>query len=139
MRRSEELERLAKEKEKWNKEKDLSKEEEVISWMKTIEALEKVYKGFYSYKDCRSGKFKPSSVWKCDGSYKDEDKMACKKDVMRILNLCKKEDVLINRPAIANLIYVNRLNKRIFEPKTKNEKLDVSEETKKMTTLIKKD
>jgi hypothetical protein len=31
---------------------------------------------------------------------------------MRILKLCKKEHVLINSPAIANLIYVNRLNKR---------------------------
>jgi hypothetical protein len=112
VRRSEEVERLGKEKEKWNKEKDLSKEEYVTSWTRTIEALEKIYKGFYSYKDFKLGKFKPEPVWTCDDSYKDEDKTACKKDVMRILNLCKKEDVLINRPAVANLIYVNRLNKR---------------------------
>jgi hypothetical protein len=46
VRRSEELERLAKEKGIWNKEKDLSKEEEVRSWMSTIEVLEKIYKGF---------------------------------------------------------------------------------------------
>jgi hypothetical protein len=112
MRRSEELERLAKRKELWNKENRLSKEEQVASWIRTIEALEKIYKGFYSYKDYRMGKFKPELVWRCEGDYKDEDKAVCKNEVIKILKLCKKEDVLINRPAVANLIYVNRLNKR---------------------------
>jgi hypothetical protein len=51
-------------------------------------------------------------VWTCEGNYKDEDKVACKKEVIKILKLCKKEDVLINNPAVANLIYVNRLRKR---------------------------
>jgi nitrogen regulatory protein PII-like uncharacterized protein len=113
MRRSEELERLAKEKEGWNKEGRLGEEEQVASWTKTIEALEKIYKGFYCYKDYRSGKFKPELVWTCKGSYKDEDKAACKNEVIKILKQCKKEDVLINRPAVANLIYNNRLRKKI--------------------------
>jgi hypothetical protein len=120
MRRSEEVERLGKEKEIWNKEKDLSKEEEVTSWTKTIEALEKIYKGFYSYKDFKLGKFKPEPVWTCEGNYKDEDKAACKKDVMRILKQCKKEDVLINSPAVASLIHNNRLNKKIASERVTN-------------------
>jgi hypothetical protein len=58
------------------------------------------------------GKFKPEPVWRREGDYKDEDKAVCKNEVIRILKQCKKEDILINRPAVANLIYVNRLNKR---------------------------
>jgi hypothetical protein len=112
MRRSEELERVAKEDEGWAKEEELSKEEEVASWTRTIEALEKIYKGFYSYKDYRLGKFKSEPLWTCEGKYKDEDKAACKNEVIKILKQCKKEDILINRPSIANLIYVNRLRKR---------------------------
>jgi hypothetical protein len=113
MRRSEEAERLAKQKEGWTKEDRLSKEEEVASWIRTIEALEKIYKGFYSYKDFRMGKFKPEPVWRCEGNYKDEDKAACKNEVIKILKQCKKEDVLINNPAIANLIYNNRRRKTV--------------------------
>jgi hypothetical protein len=120
MRRSEELERLGKEKEIWNKENRLNNEEQVRSWTSTIEALEKIYKGFYSYKDYRSGKFKPEPVWTCEGNYKDEDKAVCKKEVMRILKLCKKEDVLINSPAVASLIYNNRLNKKIASERVTN-------------------
>jgi hypothetical protein len=112
MRRGEEAERLAKEKEIWNKEDRLSKEEEVASWTRAIEALEKIYKGFYSYKDYRMGKFKPELVWRCEGKYNDEDKAAYKNEVIKILKQYKKEYILINSPAIANLIYVNRLNKR---------------------------
>jgi hypothetical protein len=63
MRRSEELKRLEKEGEIWNKESRLSKEEQVVSWTPTIEVLEKIYKDFYSYKDFRLGKFKPKPVW----------------------------------------------------------------------------
>jgi hypothetical protein len=63
----------------------LSKEEEVKSWTRTIEALEKIYKGFYSYKDYRSGKFKPEPVWRREGDYKDEDKAAYKNEVIKIL------------------------------------------------------
>jgi hypothetical protein len=90
----------------------LTKEEEVLSWTSTIETLEKVYKDFYSYKDFPKGKFNPNPVWLYEGNYKNEDKATCKKEVMRILNLCKKEYILINSPAIANLIYNNRLSER---------------------------
>ena len=112
MKRNEEAERLEKHKERWNKEQSLTKEEEALSWTKTIETLEKAYKDFYSYKDFPNRKFNPKPVWRCEGNYTDEDKATCKKEVMRILNLCKKEYVLINSPAIANLIFVNRLNER---------------------------
>jgi hypothetical protein len=112
MIRNEEAERLAKEKELWNKENRLSKEEKVASWIRTIKALEKIYKGFYSYKDFRMGKFKPEPVWACKESYKDEDKKDSKNEVIKILKLCKKEDVLINSPAVASLICVNRLRTR---------------------------
>jgi hypothetical protein len=112
MKRNEEAERLEKQKERWNKERSLSKEEEVLSWTHIIEALEKVYKHFYSYKDFPKGKFNPKPVWLCKGNYTDEDNATCKEEVMRILNLCKKEYILINSPAIASLIYVNRLNER---------------------------
>jgi hypothetical protein len=112
MKRNEGTERLAKQKERRNKEHSLTKEEEVLSWTSTIETLEKVYKDFYSYKDFRMGKFKPNPVWLCEGNYKDEDKSTYKKEVIRILNLCKKEYILINSPAIATLIYINRLNER---------------------------
>jgi hypothetical protein len=104
-RRREEIERLEKEKEIWNKENRLSKEEEIKSWTPTIEVLEKIYKHFYSYKDFRLGKFNPSAVRLCQGDYNDEDKAACKKEVMRILKMCKKEGIFINNSAIANLIY----------------------------------
>jgi hypothetical protein len=76
MIRNEEAKRLAKEKEIWNKENRLSKEEEIKSWTPTIEVLEKIYKHFYSYKDFRLGKFNPSAVWLCQGNYNDEDKAA---------------------------------------------------------------
>jgi hypothetical protein len=112
MKRNEEVERLAKQKEIWNKEQSLTKEEEVLSWTNTIESLEKIYKHFYSYKDYRLGKFKPKPVWLCEGEYKNEDKEKSKKEVIGILKLCKKEHILINSPAIVNLIYANRLNKR---------------------------
>lgn len=112
MKRNEEAERLAKQKERWNKEQSLTKEEDISSWTQTIEILEKVYKKFYFYKDFPKEKFNPNPVWLCEGNYTDEDKASCKKEVIRILNLCKKEYVLINSPAIANLIYVNRLNER---------------------------
>jgi hypothetical protein len=102
MKRNEEAERLAKQKERRNKEQSLTKEEEVLSWTHTIETLEKVYKDFYSYKDFRLGKFKPKPVWLCNGNYKDEDKATCKKEVMRILNFCNKEHILINSPAIVS-------------------------------------
>jgi hypothetical protein len=59
------------------------------------------------------GKFKPEPVWTCEGKYNDEDKAACKNEVIKILKQCKKEHILINRPAVANLIYNNRLNKKI--------------------------
>jgi hypothetical protein len=49
MKRNEEAERLAKQKERWNKEQSLTKEEEVLSWTHTIETLEKVYKDFYYF------------------------------------------------------------------------------------------
>jgi hypothetical protein len=130
MIRNEEAKRLAKEKEIWNKEDRLSKEEEVASWIRTIEAIEKIYKGFYSYKDFRMGKFKPSPVWECKGSYKDEDKKDCKNEVIKILKQCKKEDVLINRPAIANLMYVNRLRKRDTTKSSFVEEEQKKEETK---------
>jgi CRISPR/Cas system CSM-associated protein Csm2 small subunit len=67
MRRNEEVERLRKEKARHNKEDSLSKEEEIASWTKTVEVLEKIYRDFYSYKDYRSGKFKPSPAWECEG------------------------------------------------------------------------
>ena len=47
MKRNEEAERLIKQKERRDKEKLLGKEEEVLSWTSTIEALEKAYKHFY--------------------------------------------------------------------------------------------
>jgi hypothetical protein len=50
---------------------------------------------------------------------------------MRILKLCKKEGIFINNSAIANLIYVNRLNKREIKTKREDKVLDVYEETKK--------
>jgi hypothetical protein len=106
MIRNEELKRLAKEKEIWNKEKDLSKEEYVASWTRTIDVLEKANKDF------SSKKARQCLLWTCEGNYKDEDKVACKKEAIKILKLCKKEDILINNPAVANLIYVNRLRKR---------------------------
>jgi hypothetical protein len=112
MRRNEEGERLVKQEEIWDKENRLTKEEQVRSWTMTIEALEKIYKHFYSYRDYRLGKFKPKPVWICEWEYKDEDKEKSKQEVVRVLNLCKKEHLLINSPAIASLIYVNRLNKR---------------------------
>jgi hypothetical protein len=80
VRRSEGFERL--EGEKWNKEKDLSKEEEVRSWTSTIEALEKLYEGFYCYRGYKLWKFKPNPVWVCEGKYKGEDKVACKREVI---------------------------------------------------------
>jgi hypothetical protein len=58
------------------------------------------------------GTFKPESVWTCEGDYKNEDKAVCKNEVIKILKQCKKEDVFINSPAVANLIYNNRLRKR---------------------------
>jgi hypothetical protein len=112
MRRNEEAERLVKQEEIWTKENRLAKEEQVASWTTTIEALEKIYKHFYSYRDFPKGKFNPKPVWLCEGEYKNEDKEKSKKEVVGILKLCKKEHILINSPAIANLIYVNRLNKR---------------------------
>ena len=112
MKRNEEAERLAKQKERWNKEQSLTKEEEFLSWTSTIEALEKAYMDFYSYKDFPKGKFNPKPVWTCEKDYRDEEKRDCKKEVIKILKLCKKEDVLINSPAIANLIFVNRLNEK---------------------------
>jgi hypothetical protein len=140
MRRSDEVERLEKEKEIWNKEDRLSKEEYVASWTFTIETLERIYKGFYSYKDYRLGKFNPEPVWTSVVNYKDEDKVACKNEVIKILKLCKKEYVLINNPAVVHLIYVNRLNKTKFKSKAEDKELTVYEESqKKMTTLIKKD
>jgi hypothetical protein len=114
MRRNEEAERLVKQEDVWNKENRLTKEEQVASWATTVEALEKIYKHFYSYKDYRLGKFKPKPVWLCEGEHKDEDKEKSKKEVVGILKLCKKEHILINNPAIANLMYVNRLIKRGF-------------------------
>jgi hypothetical protein len=70
------------------------------------------------------GKFRPKPVWLCEGEYKNEDKEKSKKEVVGILKLCKKEHILINSPAIANLIYVNRLNKReTMEMRTKVEEV----------------
>jgi hypothetical protein len=79
---NEEAERLEKQKERWNKERSLSKEEEALSWTPTIESLEKVYKDFYSYKDFPKGKFNPNPVWLCEENYTDEDKATCKKEVI---------------------------------------------------------
>jgi hypothetical protein len=107
MRRNEELKRIEKEKEIWNKEKDLSKEEYIVSWTRTIDVLEKANNAFGSKKAGQC------LVWTCEGNYKDEDKVACKKEVIKILKLCKKEDVLINNPTVAHLIYNNRLGKKV--------------------------
>jgi hypothetical protein len=129
MRRNEEAERLVKQEDIWNKENRLTKEEQVTSWTTTVEALEKIYKHFYSYKDSRLGKFKPKPVWLCEGEYKDEDKEKSKKEVVGILKLCKKEHILINSPAIANLMYVNRLNKRSFVKKEGEALVSVGEQS----------
>jgi hypothetical protein len=83
------------------------------------------------------GKFKPKPVWLCEGEYKNEDKEKSKKEVVRILKLCKKEHVLINSPAIANLIYVNRLNKREAMEKKLSFKGNVWEETSPMESPTK--
>jgi hypothetical protein len=55
MKRNEEAERLAKQKERRNKEQSLTKEEEGLSWTSTIEALEKAYKDFYIQSPVISG------------------------------------------------------------------------------------
>jgi inactivated superfamily I helicase len=89
----------------WSKEDNLGKEEEAATWTKTIELLEKVYKDFGSKKDKKA-------VWECKGDYREEDKTLCKKEVIQILKLCKKEYVIVDKPSVANAIYVNRLNKR---------------------------
>jgi hypothetical protein len=78
------------------------------------------------------GKFKPEPVWTSVVNYKDEDKVACKNEVIKILKLCKKEDVLINSPAVANLMYINRLRKR--EATNKD---DVIEDTLPVENLTK--
>jgi hypothetical protein len=115
--RNEEAERLRRQKERWNKEQSLTKEEEVLSWTSTIETLEKIYKDFYSYKDFMSGKFKPKPIWTCEGNYSEEDKEYCKKEVIEIFKLCKKEYILRAKPAVVNAIYDNRLKRKLGRKK----------------------
>jgi hypothetical protein len=62
---------------------------------------------------------------------------------MRILKLCGKEDLLVDKPAVANLIYVNRLNKRgetnkdtVMKETTQVESLQEAEDTIKETVLV---
>jgi hypothetical protein len=99
---NEEAERLAKQKERRAKEDLLTPEEQVSSWTHIIETLEKINKNL--------GKSKPKPAWLCEGNYTDEYKAACKEEVMMILNMCNKKDLLTNSPSIVNAIYVNRLD-----------------------------
>jgi hypothetical protein len=109
---NEEAERLRRQKERWDKEECSTREEQISSWTQTIETLEKIDKAWNSSRDFPKGKFKPKPIWTCEGNYSEEDKEYCKKEVIEILKLCKKEYILIDKPAVANSIYVNRLNKR---------------------------